>query len=187
MDVLSTKQNRVIDKELDLIARQDDQKVKYKNLTEYIELEGIQEQCRRTWTKTQKIRCRDWWWLQPGLQYILAPRKLLKLHLGTEEVSKEASQNFYISKLISQASSNKEASQETSPRLYQFPQTSRKFYKLLEVSRRFLNTLTKYILDKLSCIGCVKIFNPSSVLVSHILYIVDDHAYNLKILSTLDL
>jgi hypothetical protein len=48
MDVLSTKQNRVIDKELDLIARQDDQKVKYKNLTEYIELEGIQEQCRRT-------------------------------------------------------------------------------------------------------------------------------------------
>jgi hypothetical protein len=33
-DVLNTKQNRVLDKELDLIARQDDQEVKHKSLTE---------------------------------------------------------------------------------------------------------------------------------------------------------
>ena len=38
MDVLNIRQNKDPDKELDLIARQDDQEIKHKNLTEYMEL-----------------------------------------------------------------------------------------------------------------------------------------------------
>jgi hypothetical protein len=42
-DSVNTRQNRVLDKELHLIARQDDQEVKHKSLIEYMEFEGIQE------------------------------------------------------------------------------------------------------------------------------------------------
>jgi hypothetical protein len=45
MDVLNTRQNKVHDKDLDLIAKQDHQEVKHKSLIEYIELKGLQEQC----------------------------------------------------------------------------------------------------------------------------------------------
>ena len=48
IDVLKTKQNRVLNKELDLIARLDDQEVKHKSLTEYRKLERVQEQRSRT-------------------------------------------------------------------------------------------------------------------------------------------
>jgi hypothetical protein len=36
MDVLNIRQNKVFDKELDLIAKQDDKEIKYKNLIENI-------------------------------------------------------------------------------------------------------------------------------------------------------
>jgi hypothetical protein len=45
--VLNIRQNRVPDKELDLIVKQDDQEVKHKSLTEYLEL-GVQKQRPRT-------------------------------------------------------------------------------------------------------------------------------------------
>jgi hypothetical protein len=41
VDIKNTRHNIILDKELDLIAKQDDQEVKHKNLTKYIELEGI--------------------------------------------------------------------------------------------------------------------------------------------------
>jgi hypothetical protein len=43
-DVLNIRQKKVFDKELDLIARQDDQKTKHKSLIKYIKLDKIQEQ-----------------------------------------------------------------------------------------------------------------------------------------------
>jgi hypothetical protein len=47
MDVLNTRQNKVLDKKIDLNTRQNDQEVKHKNLTKYIELERVQKQCAK--------------------------------------------------------------------------------------------------------------------------------------------
>ena len=43
MDILNTRQNIVVEKEVELNVRQDNQELEHKNLTEYIELEKIQE------------------------------------------------------------------------------------------------------------------------------------------------
>jgi hypothetical protein len=58
-EVLNTRQNIVLNKKLNLIARQDDQEHKHKSLIRYIELEGVQEQLPRICTRIQEMRCQD--------------------------------------------------------------------------------------------------------------------------------
>jgi hypothetical protein len=91
MDVLNTRQNRVPNKELDLIAKQDEQEDKHKSLIEYIESRGVQEQreeheldSRDALSKLKMASA-----LTPI--YILAFRKLLKRLSRTQGTSQETS------------------------------------------------------------------------------------------------